>query len=245
MIDVFYAAKGQLRRPEFDRHYTPDQAIISATLTEVDESSVLTVVFPFWHAPQSFNRSLERRIQNRGTNVLLYNFNPLILNEDVESVKQSFEFITASIAQDISALRKSRQFTSLNLLGFSLGVVSLCLVAEELEAFDEVTLVVPGNDLASSLWAGLRTRRLRGKLRRAGHELPALQKAWENLAPQSHAAALRNHKLHIVLAKHDRFIPYEFGHRLLQALDTGSGEVTCETTPYGHVATIWRYLRAA
>ena len=245
MLDVIYAAADQLHKPAFDTKYSGDQAITGATLAEAKNSSKLTVIFPPWHVPSRFIVQLERRLVRQGSNVLVYNFNPLILNGDVIKVKNSFEYIALAISEDIAALAARKRIQTMDLLGFSVGNVALCITAEKLDRFDIVTMVVPGNDLAGAFWVGWRTRRLRNVIKNEGYKLAELQKEWADLAPESHLETLKNHPVHIVLAKKDHFIPYNFGKKLYDELRKVNPETVCTTTRLGHVATILRYAADA
>ncbi|HEY1835635.1 MAG TPA: hypothetical protein VGG13_02325 [Candidatus Saccharimonadales bacterium] len=185
MLDAIYAAVGQLHKPVFDTKYSGDQAITRATFAEAKNSSKLTVIFPPWHVPSRFTTQLERRLVRQGSNVLVYNFNPLILERDIIKVKNSFEYIALAVSEDIATLVARKHIQTIDLLSLSLGGIALCVAAEKLPHFDSVTMVCTGNDLAAAFWAGWRTRRLRNIIKNEGYKLTDLQKEWADLAPKA------------------------------------------------------------
>lgn len=241
MLDAFFALEKPVHMPTLNASYASDQAIISVDFVHVPHSDTLTIVFPPWHASDWFTRHLKQQLIGQRTNALIYAFNPMLLGQNIKNVKNSFEFIALSIATDLKRLLEQQPFRMINLLGLSIGNVALCITAEKLPRFDSVTLVVPANDLTSSVWDGWRTRRLRNRIKEEGYKLRELQKDWDNLAPQAHIETLKSHQVQIVLAKQDRLIPYQYGKELFDALHLLNPETTCLISPFGHIATILRY----
>lgn len=241
MIDEISSVKDQIKAPEFDKRYKADEAIVRAELTLLPNSKHLTVVFPPWHIPEWFLKHLKKRLLAKGSGVLIYNFNPQILDDDVVKVKNSFEYIALSISTDLAELKAKGRIDQVDLLGLSLGNVALAITAEKLADFQKVLMIAPGSDLAGSLWHGWRTIRLRRTLEKEGYKLEDLKTEWDDLAPDRHVQTLRGHNLHIVLAKNDRFIPYEYGKQLLDELLAIDPKVTYSQRPFGHLATILSY----
>jgi hypothetical protein len=238
MLDELSAIKDQLHKPTFDDKYSADQAIISAEFIARPAAKILTVVFPPWHIPEWFLKRLQKKLLAQDSSVLIYYFNPQILDDDPIKVKNSFEYVALAIAEDVRELQDQKQLTQVNLLGISLGNVALAITAEKLDEFNKIYMVVPGNDLAASLWSGLRTRRLRAVLKQEGYKLDELQKEWQDLAPEAHIDRFKNHTVHIVLARHDKFIPFSYGKKLLDELSAINPKVTYTIRPFGHFMTI-------
>jgi hypothetical protein len=241
MLDAFFALEEQVKPPEFGSSYTADQAIVGMQYIHVPHSDELTIVFPPWHAPQWFTRHIKQQLLHERTNALIYDFNPLLLSKDVLKVKNSFEYIAQHIHEDVKKVQASRPIRAINLLGLSIGNVALCFTAETLSKFDHITLVVPENDLALSIWDGWRTRRLRNILKAEGYKLAKLQQEWIDLAPLSHIQTLKNHPVKIILSKDDHLIQHRHGKELFDKLHQLNSETTCHISPFGHIATLLRY----
>lgn len=241
MLDAFSALKDQLHDPKFDDKYSADQVIVSAEFASCAGSGALTVVFPAWHVPEWFFKRLKLQLLKHDSNVLIYNFNPQILSDDPIVVKDSFEYLALAISEDVRELCHLKHFTTVDLLGFSLGNIALCITAEKLDSFNKVTMLVPGSELAVSLWNGWRTRRLRDIYKKEGYKLADVQKEWAELAPESHVATLKNHPVQVVLAKKDRFIPYIYGKEFVDKLQAVDPLVTFSSRPFGHLATMLSY----
>lgn len=241
MLDEISAIKDQLHKPVFDDKYGADQAIVSATFVPHLNSKRLTVVFPPWHFPEWLAKKVVSKIVKSGSNVLVYQFNSGILDDDIITVKNSFEYIALAISEDVKALRALHGLHWPNLLGFSLGNVALAITTEKLERFNHVTMIVPGSELAGPFWNNWRTRRLRNVIRSEGYKLEDIQKEWIDMAPATHANKFNGHPIHIVLAKKDKFIPYSYGKRLVDELSELNPKLTFTTRPFGHLLTILSY----
>jgi len=241
MLDDILVVSGQVHRPIFDNKYSPDQAITKASFLD-KQTRKLVVVFLPWHVPEWYAKKLQQKLACLRQASLIYYFNESIIATNTESVVSSFEYIALSIASDVNELSHRYGYTHIDLLGISLGNVAMCITAEKLKHFNKVIMLVPGDSLADPLWFGWRTRRLRHKLQRSGTTLTRLQKQWDILAPSSHVSTLRGHGVHIILAKRDRFIPYDFGRQLVRDLLAAHASVTFTESPFGHIATILAYL---
>lgn len=200
MLDGLNAVISQWHRPIFDEKYAADQAITKATFLDTPNAAKLTVVFLPWHCPEWFEHKLLHNLLTAKTSAVLYRFNNAIIETDVLRVKSSFEYIALSIAQDIKALRAEKGYTYVTLLGISLGNVALAITAEEIDDFDDIIMLVPGDHLATGLWTGWRTRRLRHHYEKLGYKLEDLEQAWDLLGPASHLDVLREHPLDVILA---------------------------------------------
>lgn len=241
MLDGLLALTAQLHKPVFDEKYSADQAITKATLYENPRSHKLVVVFLPWHVPAWYATHLQASLALLPQSVLIYTFNDAIIQTDLVRVKSSFEFIALAVASDIEHLRSEKGYTTVDLLGISLGNVSLCIAAEKIRHFNKVVMLAPGNTLAGALWNGWRTRRLRDYYKKQGLTVVDLQKEWDIIAPAAHVKRLRGHNIQIILARKDRFIPYRYGRELVRDLLDAHAKVIFTEKPLGHAATILSY----
>lgn len=162
-----------------------------------------------------------------------------MLNPDASSVRRSFEHAAIRISEEVNHITGS--YKKINLLGFSLGNVALSMTAETLDDVAGVTMVVPGSELATPFWTGIRTRRLSDEYRDTGHTLEAIREEWVKLAPIAHLEVLRGSKTSVVLARHDEYIPYESGQLLVDSMQQAGINPYVTTMNCGHVSAITRF----
>jgi hypothetical protein len=244
MLDRMYAVKGQLFDSKLDPSYTAQQAITDMTMRKpAIPSTILTVVFAPWHISKRLIRTLEGKYLAQGSNVLICNFSPHILSRNAKLVTDSFIYIADTVSGEVNKLQHIHSFTSVRLVGYSLGNVMLSMTAEKITMFDDVTMVVPGSDLLNCLWHSIRTRRLRDSLEAAGSNYKDLKHAWSRLAPIAHIEALRGRQVHIILSQHDTYIPYRYGLSLVAELKARNIPAQVDINHhYGHLWTSAQHI---
>ncbi len=242
MIDRLLAAANQVRGVEDEAGYRPENAIIGTTYCEPKDNDAeeISVVFPPWHSSPKLNHQIQRRLHADGYGSMLYDLDHRMLNTDMYSVRDSFEFAAVKIAGTINEVVSPR-FSRIHLLGFSLGNAVLCMVTEKLTSFNDVTMIVPGTELATPFWTGIRTRQLSNVYRKSGCTLEQLQDAWRDIAPAAHLDILEGHNVDVVLAAKDQYIPFNSGRALVTAMIQKGLNPNIKTSSRGHVATIACY----
>lgn len=244
MIDRYLAFVGQRTRPTIDKHSAPISPA-KEHFSHIDGNRRLTVVFGFWNAPVRSLLQTAKSLEAKSSDVLLFDLNPDILYQQPAHVRKSFEILSKGAIARVSDLVDEYPYTSIDLLGFSLGNVPLCMTARQLQSFHSATMVVPGSDIAICLWEGARTQRLREAFVLDDITLETLQKEWQILAPASHAKAFRNHHVTVYLSKGDRFIPYKYGLEFVAALENAGVKPAVKTSRIvGHALTINNYIRS-
>ena len=243
MID---AAMGHYARYHFTADqddYTAAQAIRSKELVN-PSGRHLTVLFPPWRGGEGAYDVLTRRLQRNGSAVLRYNLHPQILEPNADRVLASFAGIRDGVAEAVAKLQSSDRYAGTHLVAASLGGVSLGLVARQLADFTSATLVVPGSDLATGMWAGSRTRHIRQELERQGLNKEQLAARWADLAPAQAAPSFAGKEVRIITSTTDTIIPAWSQVEMVAAVRSYAPNTQVDTTRMGHIVSVARFCIA-
>jgi fermentation-respiration switch protein FrsA (DUF1100 family) len=217
------------------------QPSLQSRFTYTQRSDMLVIVFPLWRGGQyQINRFL-RRFHRAGTSTLLLTFPQDILSINTQDTLLAFQALSDQARQEIKTLQHKYQFTRITVVAFSLGVVWALQTIKDF-AIERLTMVVPGSCLASSLWDGIRTQRLKQMLERNNMTKTSLVDQWKTLAPVHNIDAVRAKEISIVLSRADQVIPYRYGNALAEHTACLFPNVTIkENDSLGHYLTISRF----
>lgn len=202
----------------------------------------LIVVLPFWKSWTFANKLLNWRALRSGKSCLFYSFSPELLSSDPEYTLQEFHKIKAQVRQDISDLKKQYGYSKIKIIATSLGVVSAMMIADGNKDVDELLLIVPGSCLASSLWDGIRTQRLKKIYEQKGIDKEKLQKMWKELAPKNNVSQIEGKKIHVAISKSDKLIPYKYGKEFADILKEKGASIKESIFPGHYISIIQFYL---
>ncbi len=208
------------------------------------DSSVLKIILPPWGDGESFiTKILIRRLYKKGYSSLAYFFPKHILSSDVNKTIKTFNFIRDQIKSDILKLKAEHKFQKIDIIAPSLGVVSACLIANDNDDIQNLFFIVPGSCLASSLWNGIRTQKLRNIYEYQNINQEQLKNIWESLAPKNNISAMKDKNIFIAVSKSDKVIPYRFGEELADlAKKLYSNNILIQENSYlGHYLTAVKY----
>lgn len=214
-----------------------DENLIMERFSYVEKSKELYVFFPPWHSKLKYDWKLRNKITSSGASCLEYKFNGHFLSSDYKLTIKYFKEIRKNILSKISNLIKKYNFKKINIIGISLGCVNACMIANSLKKINELILIVPGNDLAESLWNGIKTKRLRKAFVKKGINLESLKKYWKELAPENNLDNLEFKKVKIYLSKSDKVIPYGNGKKLFDKISKRKNVEIHENKFLGHYLT--------
>jgi hypothetical protein len=207
-------------------------------------SAVLKIILPPWGDKDLLvTKILISRLQNKGYSTLNYFFPRSILSPDVNVTIKSFYLIRDRIKSDIAELKAEYNFKQIDIIAPSLGVVSACLIANNNNDIDNLFLIVPGSCLASSLWHGIRTQKLKNNYQRQNISEEQLIKIWTSLAPKENINALIGRNIFVAISRADKIIPYRFGKELADSLQGiyPSNTVIKQNSHLGHYLTVIKY----
>lgn len=186
---------------------------------------------------------LIKRFSKKGNSVLSYNFTGELLSVDINQTPKSFEYIRDKIIFDIQKTKDEYNFERIDLIASSLGVVSACMVANNNKNINNLFFIVPGDCLASSLWNGLRTQKIKKKYSQQGISEDKLKDKWSKVAPRNNLNGLNDKKIFIAISKADKIIRYKFGREFANILKNKYPKnITIEENRHlGHYFTVGKY----
>lgn len=169
-----------------------------------------------------------------------------MLQAHVKQVLYNFTVAADAMCDEVRAIQKEFNLPELEINAFSLGNSYVGLLTEKLPHIDCLRLIVPGDSLAACLWRSIATQRIREGLEAQGVTEHELLLAWQPLAPILFAPLLAEKvpEIEIVLARADRFIPYDRGLNLVEALRKCGATPVVTSRRGGHGSTVLRYLRS-
>jgi hypothetical protein len=209
-----------------------------------NDSSILKIILPPWGDGESFiTKILIWRLSKKGYSSLAYFFPKHILSSDVTKTVKTFNFIRDRIKSDILNLKTEHKFKKVDIIAPSLGVVSACLIANDNDDIQNLFLVVPGSCLASSLWNGMRTQKLKNAYEHQNISQAQLRNIWESLAPKNNINAMKNKNVFMAISKSDKVIPYCFGKELADLARKlyPNHTLVQENSYWGHYFTVIKY----
>jgi len=237
MIDRLVSARG---RDVFSDDYSPQQAIQSQELINPDAQK-LAVIFPPWHGGGRFTDRLSERLQNRNWAVLNYNFHNQIIEPNPNRVLASYETVQAEISVHLDEIQAGAAYRYMHFIGISLGNVAMALVAKEYPDFSSATFVVPGSNLATSMWEGARTQGIAESMEQQGHTKSEVDEAWRDLAPMNNAVAFREKRVQTFISTTDRIILPHYQSQMNEALINAGSHLTSQSSRLGHGASIIKF----
>jgi len=237
MIDQIVAKRSAKKHNVRDALYSPEQAITGRRLFN-PQARRLTVIFPPWHGTEQLEGVLKKRTAKQGSSLLLYTLHDHILSDDIGTTIQSFEHIQTKVSDDVEGLQAKHGFDDIHLVGYSLGVVSLAMVAARLRSNFRATCVVGAANLAAAVWEGIRTTGVREGLESQGVVKSQLEDEWSSIAPINNLSNFRDREVQVVISKTDRTIPYIYQEELASGLQQSGADLTINRTSNGHVMSV-------
>lgn len=209
---------------------------IIADFHHVSGSKTLLVVIPGWNQKLSSGVLLNKHAKKLGLSILTYQFPGEILSDNKDFTKDCFEIINTRVRNDIKKYKAQYGFQKCHMLALSLGTSIGSVIYKNNEDINELTLVVPGENLARDMWFGWRTQHLRKSYERQGISLEDLEKDWSSLASENNMPCPGT-IVNIHYGKTDRIIPYRFSKTLATTLEKNAAKVSIHNHLLGHYMT--------
>ena len=204
-------------------------------------SKALYICLPSWGGKLRYFRHIRKYALQSGHSLLTYAFPSGILSSNIPFTRKCFDIIRRKVCADLRALQKRHGFTSLCLIGFSLGTAHACMISSKIH-IDKLILIVPGHSLADPVWEGIGTRDIRRALESRGVSLDTLRKQWLLLAPEHNIRNLKRTKIDVYLTPSDKVVPYVYGKRLVSSMRRLGLRPNVKTYRLlGHYGTILRF----
>lgn len=217
---------------------------INKKFVKNNKSYVLKIILPPWGDGESFlTKILIWRLKKSGYSCLAYFFPKYILSSNINNTPKFYTSIRDQVRSDIFKYKAEYNFQKIDIIAPSLGVVSACLIANDNENIQNLFFIVPGSCLASSLWNGVRTQKLKNVYEHQNINQEQLKTSWESLAPKNNINSMGNKNIFVAISKSDRVIPYCFGKELADLAKKlyPNNTVVQENSCLGHYLTVIKY----
>ncbi len=206
-------------------------------------STTLCVLVPPWKAGADYYKMVRKRISDAGYSCLEYKISSSLLSPDYKYTRDSFREVVRDVRADIEKMVTEHSFEKVQVIGVSIGCIGAAMIAGHNPHVSKLVLVAPGNDLAESMWYGLKTQNVRKLFEKQGITLPFLKDAWHDLAPENNFTGLKGKEIEIYISKSDINIPYRFGKKLVTGMQAhGLAPHISENRYLGHYLTVVSYL---
>jgi esterase/lipase len=200
----------------------------------VDQEDIV-ILIPPWKAPKNLFSKIKRTMPAH-IGYIEYAYTDDMLQADPYVTKQNILELVSTINKDIEALNYSKK-RNISLYGVSLGTL-FCMIVADTVNVSKVRLVLPGANLAESVWCGRRTRYLKKRMQGQGITVERLKNIWELVSPDYY---FKHHSLSIpfsiVLSTHDYVIPTAQGRALIDILRAKKVRFEFVETSLYHIPT--------
>ena len=218
---------------------------IGKKFTKNNNSSVLKIILLAREGEGEayITKILIRRLHKKGYSSLSYFFPKHLPSSNANKTINNFDFIKNQIKFDILKIKTEHNFQKIDIIAPSLSVVSACLIANDNDNIQNLFLLVPSSCLASSLWNGIRTQKLKNTYEHQNINQEDLKNRWKNLAPKRNINTMRGKNIFIAISKSDKVIPYHFGKELTNLTKKlhPNNTIIQENTYIGHYFTVIKY----
>lgn len=155
--------------------------------------------------------------------------------------KDNYEQLRGSVIGQLNELTSQRKYDRVNLVAISLGNAAFAAVSGEFEKFDSVHLVVNGTTMASAMWHGILTPKIRAGIEAEGHTLSSLEDEWRMMSPIDQLPALEGKDMSIMFSSADEIIPSRYQYEYIEAARDNGLRPRVMQSRLGHCATIGRF----
>jgi len=203
----------------------------------------LCVLIPPWKVDSDSFKVVRKRVREAGYSCLEYKIESSLLSPDHEYTKKAFMEVINTVTADIKRMVERHGFKKVQVIGISIGSLEAMMIANHNPFVTRLVLVAPGDNLAESMWYGLKTQNIRKLYEEQGVTLPFLKDVWRGLSPESDFAGLKGKEIEVYISKADVNVPYRFGRRLVDQMTAhGLNPVVIENRFLGHYLTVVKYL---
>ncbi|MFA5953122.1 MAG: prolyl oligopeptidase family serine peptidase [Candidatus Pacearchaeota archaeon] len=206
----------------------------------VKNSKILYVNILGWHACFSNAFPLKNHLNKKGISCVMYEFPCGILSYNSKLTESNFLKLNKIIKKDIEDYKSRYNFDEIIVSGTSLGGILAFLVSNGNKLVNKLVLIVPGYDLAESLWFGIVTRKLRKRYEKNNVNLKKLMSLWKSITPYKNFDKLDDKKIFIFASKSDRVINFSQVEKLCKEFKKRKYNFKCYFNKFlGHYLTIF------
>ncbi len=209
-----------------------------------NKTSVLKIILsPRGDSVPPTDKILFKRLYRKGYSCLYYYISGSVLSTDPYKTVENFNMVKNQVRFDVSKLKTEYHLERIDIITSSMGAVSACLIANNNDNINNISLIAPGSTLASSLWNGIRTQDLRKIYEEQGVNHEKLKNIWTTIEPKNNIDTLSDKRIFISISKSDKVIPYVFGKELPDLIrNLYPNNISVKENKYlGHYFTVVKY----
>ncbi len=206
-------------------------------------SKKLYVIFGPWSSENKLISGLRNKIVSRGYSCLQLEFPKGFLCSDPERTSIYFNKISKIIREKISVLVEKYSFYEINLLGISLGVSLMAMVANNNKTFFNKIIFLGGSaGCGDTVFEGVATRKLKEEYERRGESCKSLNKKYFEMDPLNLLNLPKDTEIIMHIGKYDTVSPYKLGKKLVKKMRGMGFKPNVHVYSQGHYFTILNYL---
>ena len=200
-------------------------------------------ILSHWMAGTALYNPLINKLKDNYT-VIICKLPDYILSDNVFDTIKYFKKIKKYIINATDKLEK-RGYENFFIMGLSLSCIPCLMVANSDARFKKIIINLVGSDFSECLWHtnSYLAKNIKNKIAKKCIDLITLKEYWEDIHPINNIDNLKDRELFILLSRNDQIIKYEYGLKLLKALESKNIKYKIETNNiFGHFLSIWKLL---
>jgi esterase/lipase len=173
------------------------------------ENKKVVIVLSGWTNTLSMFYPVGKILEWAGFYVVVYAYNPNILDPDIYATKQRIQSVVDDIGERIQALKKE-DHTMFSVFGTSIGTLIALRVANKSKIVRKVILNISGANISDSVWGwGRREFPYFHEYFHTNHiTLSQIRSVWKSIQPLHNINHLDGKKILIYMSKRDDIVPY-------------------------------------
>jgi esterase/lipase len=172
----------------------------------------LLIIFPPWKSSGLIYPIISKKLSKKFC-VITYYYSSDILTSDVQQTLKNFQ----AIIRDAKKLIRALKHDNINIIGFSIGSYLAFMLAKRLLERSGLCIITSSSRFSDFVWYSTSTKKIKKGILDQKVNLHLLESKWKAISPCNNIKD--RVKIHVVLSRSDRTIPYRHGKELIKNLN--------------------------